>query len=297
MNFDFRWAFVKQPEGTAIFKSLPEDFIVDEVPLETPSGEGEHLWLKVRKRGENTHWIADQLALSAEVAPNDVGVAGRKDRHAVTTQWFSIYDPKQQLSPERLVFSGELLEAKRHVKKLRRGMLLGNRFQIRLRHCSLAEEIVDACQRVQVQGVPNYFGMQRFGRDQQNVARAWQLAQKRKLNKRGNDIYLSAARSYLFNHLVSQAIHEGHWRDAELEMWGRGRASQWAIDALNPWKDLADALEFTGLKQDKRAARLQPEELSYQREADVVDLSFTLPAGGYATTVLREITNLKEERE
>jgi tRNA pseudouridine13 synthase len=297
MNFDFKWAFVKQPEGTAIFKSLPEDFIVDEVPLETPSGEGEHLWLKIRKRGENTHWIADQLALSAEVAPNDVGVAGRKDRHAVTTQWFSIYDPKQRLSPERLVFSGELLEAKRHVKKLRRGMLLGNRFQIRLRHCSLAEEVVDACQRVQVQGVPNYFGMQRFGRDQQNVARAWQLAQKRKLNKRGNDIYLSAARSYLFNHLVSQAIQEGHWRDAELEMWGRGRASQWAIDALSPWKDLADALEFTGLKQDKRAARLQPEELSYQREADVVDLGFTLPAGGYATTVLREITNLKEERE
>jgi len=297
MKFEFDWAFVSQPQGSARFKSAPEDFIVDEIPLEQPSGEGEHWWLHIRKSGENSHWIAQQLAESAGVSMSDIGMAGRKDRNAITTQWFSIYDPKRTVQPSQLVFSGELIAHSRHGKKLRRGALLGNRFQICLRSCTDPDEIVAACERIKRDGVPNYFGHQRFGRAWQNVEKAWSLAQRRKLNKRGNDIYLSAARSYLFNHLVSQALHNGESYDRPFELWGRGRASDWAIETLSPWKALAEALEFTGLKQEVRSGSLCPEGLSYTRETDIVTLTFVLPAGCYATTVLREITIIKEDRE
>jgi len=116
------------------FKQRPEDFIVTEVPKYKPQGEGEHLWLWVQKRDANTDWVADQIAKLAKVKRRDVSYAGRKDRFAVTQQWFSIYDPRK--STDQLDFSisnVKVLKKIRHQQKLKTGVLNGNHFQIVLR--------------------------------------------------------------------------------------------------------------------------------------------------------------------
>src|SRR5688572_17268674 len=80
----------------ALFRSCPEDFqVVEELGFEL-AGEGEHVFLHIEKRGENTAWVADQIAQVAKVKPMDVGYCGRKDRHAITRQWFSVYLPQRQ---------------------------------------------------------------------------------------------------------------------------------------------------------------------------------------------------------
>ena len=89
-NPDFPCAY-GEPLGSAVFRQFPEDFQVEEVLGYEPVGEGEHVYLHVIKRGENTAWIAKQIANLAGVQEMDVGYGGRKDRHAVTSQWFSVY--------------------------------------------------------------------------------------------------------------------------------------------------------------------------------------------------------------
>ncbi|HFD39876.1 MAG TPA: tRNA pseudouridine(13) synthase TruD, partial [Anaerolineae bacterium] len=81
------------PLGQAVLRSRPEDFQVEEIPVCMPDGAGEHVWLKICKRGQNTDWVARQLARFAGVRPRDVSFAGLKDRHAVTEQWFSVHLP------------------------------------------------------------------------------------------------------------------------------------------------------------------------------------------------------------
>ena len=80
--------------ATATLKSLNDDFIVTELPLQLPSGEGEHLWLDVEKNGANTAYVAQQLVDAAGVQERDVGYAGLKDRYAITRQWFAFICPR-----------------------------------------------------------------------------------------------------------------------------------------------------------------------------------------------------------
>src|SRR5690606_26486367 len=119
------------------FRVEPEDFQVDEITGFKPAGAGEHSVLKVRKRGENTAWIAGQIARLAGVSNNDVGYCGLKDRQAVTSQWFSVYLPGRVDEPDWAQLYADsvtLLASDRHSKKLRRGEDLGNRFLIHLRN-------------------------------------------------------------------------------------------------------------------------------------------------------------------
>ena len=158
--------------ASATLKLLNEDFLVTELPLQLPSGAGEHIWLDVEKNGANTVFVAQQLAAAAGVQEWDVGYAGLKDRYAITRQWFSIYLPKgetpdltQLQHPEFKVMSQS-----RHVKKLRPGDLQGNRFRIVLRELAGDRDAIEAnLQAVASQGVPNYFGAQRFGHEGGNV--------------------------------------------------------------------------------------------------------------------------------
>lgn len=153
-------------------RGAPEDFVVEEIPLYAPSGDGGHTFVWVEKRLRNTEEVARALARAANVAPRDVGYAGRKDRIAVTRQWFSVPD----LDPERaldLALPGaRVLAAARHPHKLRTGHLRGNRFEITLRGVGSARaervdgRLADAARR----GLPNRFGAQRFGRGGGNVA-------------------------------------------------------------------------------------------------------------------------------
>lgn len=315
-----------------------EDFLVDEQLGFAASGDGEHVLVQVRKRGANTEWVARQLAEHADVRPGDVGFAGLKDRAAVTTQWFSVHLPGRAEPDWAALASGEfqVLDAVRHHRKLRRGALRGNRFTITVRelagdHAALEERL----QRIAERGVPNYFGEQRFGRDGANLQRADALlrGRLRRVSRHQRGLYLSAARSFLFNCVLAQRVTDGSWdrglagelmmldgshsvfavdvltdelqdRLAAMDihptgpLWGRGRSSTrgdcQALEraVLAPFAAWRDGLEHAGLSQERRALRVPVAGLRWDWPADeVLQLSFALPAGSYATAVLRELVD------
>jgi len=210
------WAWLLGPPGArGVIRSSPEDFRVQELPRIKPEGEGNHLWLEIEKRGANTNWVADQLARSAGVKSRDVGFAGMKDRHGITSQWYSI-GLQEAANDDWASWSVEgvtVLQAQRHGRKLRRGVLAGNRFQIVVRDLqgdsgNLLERI-DSVSRL---GVPNYFGLQRFGHGGRNVQRArdW-LERGGRIQRNQRSIYLSSARSFLFNQLLSARVQQDCW--------------------------------------------------------------------------------------
>jgi tRNA pseudouridine13 synthase len=155
-------------------KERAEDFLVEELPLYAPCGEGEHLYLYVQKQGTATTDVIRRLAKVCNVRQGDVGYAGLKDKHAITRQHFSVRlpDPSQDaaLLPQVEYANLKVLWAQRHTNKLRRGHLAGNRFVIYLRQVDPAA-VVRARQLVQLleqRGVPNFLGEQRFGYKQDN---------------------------------------------------------------------------------------------------------------------------------
>lgn len=196
-------------------KQQNADFIVEEQLPESPDGEGEHLWLLLEKDGQNTAWVARQLAKWAGVKPRDVSYAGLKDRHAVTRQTFSIHLPgKSAPSPHLINIEGvKVISCDRHSRKLKTGQLIGNRFIIRVRGC---DQSLDAMKKqwltITSQGVPNYFGPQRFGHHGQNVDKGldW-LSGRIKMPRHQQSIYLSAVRSYFFNTLLARRVEERSW--------------------------------------------------------------------------------------
>lgn len=308
----------------ALLKQHNDDFRVDEIPQALPCGDGEHVWLHIEKNGANTAWIAKKLAALAGVKEMDVGYAGLKDRHAITRQWFSIYLPRVQAPDFSVLNDSEMtvLSQSRHSKKLRRGDLLGNRFTLLLRQFEGDKAAVEAnLQRIKTLGVPNYFGEQRFGHDGGNIeaGRAMLAGEIRVRNPGKKSIYLSAVRSLLFNEVLAERIRRGLWGNTlsgevadELgqptaPLWGRGRLSS-TDDVLaletgvaGRFPQLCDGLEHAGLKQERRALSALPEQLRWQwqqgqENPESVDLmlTFSLPAGYYATSVLREITRTEE---
>ena len=178
------------------------------------SGDGEHDYLQVEKDGANTTWVIRRLAKYAGVAVSDVGYAGLKDRHAVTTQWFSVRRPagtkadwlKLELEGVRVV------QVDRHQRKLRRGAHTGNHFRIVLRNLTETCDVLnERLMQLRYRGVPNYFGEQRFGRDGGNLGLASDLFSGRKLPYSDRSIALSAARSFLFNHILEDRVKNGTW--------------------------------------------------------------------------------------
>lgn len=346
-------------------RSVNEDFKVDEIQQFEPSGKGEHVWLKIQKNGENTDWVAKNLAQIAEVHRREVSFAGMKDRNAITTQWFSIQMPGreapdwQQALNNKNLQSVQVLEEHRHDRKLKRGALKGNQFKLIIREFQGSEtELEESIKRIKEQGVPNYYGAQRFGHSGHNVSKAeqWFSGEFKIKDRNKRSIYLSAARSWIFNHVLSARVKDGSWnqfidgdvyilngsnssfslakireegdkqsqideaqsddvaqsdetqREKTIQrlqthdihpsgvLWGRGRlASQYKIEELESeiahiFKVLSDGLEVNGLKQERRSLRLSVNNI----ECDLLDshtfvLSFSLPQGTYATTVLSEL--------
>jgi len=235
---DARWKlpdwkrYLDLPETKGRLRVSPEDFQVWELPLVEPQGIGSHLWLEIRKRNANTQWVAGRLAAVAGVPVRDVGFAGMKDRQAVTTQWFSVGLQEATHADWGTwdIPGVDILQAQPHGRKLRRGALRGNRFRIVLRdvHGDLAAlERRLAC--VAATGVPNYFGPQRFGRDGANVGRAvrW-LHGGARIKRNQRSIFLSAARSYLFNLVLSERVRQGNWNhliDGDLAMLDGSRST------------------------------------------------------------------------
>jgi tRNA pseudouridine13 synthase len=207
------------PGATARIRVRPEDFSVDEALRFEPAGEGAHAWLRVEKRAMDTFHVAKLLARQANVRPLDVGYAGLKDRHAVTTQWFSV-NLGGRADPDWCALDGEALKVlcvTRHAKKLRRGQIRENRFRITLRGIRGDRDALDAClKRIATCGVPNYFGPQRFGRDGANLERAVEMfsAGRRVRGRQARGMYLSAARAHIFNRVLCERVASGSWNRA-----------------------------------------------------------------------------------
>ena len=208
---------------TADFRTQPEDFVVEELPSFTPTGEGEHLLLTIEKRGLNTVFVAKTIARWGGIAEMGVGYAGMKDRHAVTSQRFSVHFPKR-VSPDIAgLVSDDLrvLEHHWHNRKLSRGALAGNRFILTLRNVAgMREAIEQRLADIRAHGIPNYFGEQRFGRDGDNVEAALRMFAGERVKREQRSIYLSAARSEMFNAVLATRIAAGNWNSgAEGEVW------------------------------------------------------------------------------
>jgi tRNA pseudouridine13 synthase len=323
-----------QPSGSGKIRSNPEDFIVRENLSFEPSGTGEHAFLQIQKTGENTDYVARQLARFANVRQRDVSFAGLKDRHAVTTQWFSVWLPGKA-DPDWTPFETEsmkVLHAARHARKLKRGVLSGNSFTLVIRDWQGdKDKTIRQLEAMQANGIANYYGPQRFGNQGQNVNKAVGLFQGAKVGREQRGLYLSAARSYLFNQLLAYRVTRQNWNqavagdtyvfdlshgcfksdlpDAEIirrlaageihpagVLWGKGEADV-SADALSieqavidAYPELAQGLISGAVDRDRRALRVNVQDLQWRFIDDTtLELSFALPAGSYATSVLREI--------
>ncbi|TQQ87436.1 tRNA pseudouridine(13) synthase TruD [Cronobacter sakazakii] len=331
-----------QPQGQGRLKASPTDFQVVEDLGFAPDGDGEHLLVRIRKTGCNTRAVADALAKFLGIAAREVSFAGQKDKYAVTEQWLCARLPGKEMPAMRaFTLEGcEVLEFARHRRKLRLGALKGNRFSLVLRDITHRDEIEQRLSLISEKGVPNYFGPQRFGRGGSNIYQAKRWAQTgqppRERNKRG--FALSAARSLMFNTLVSERLQRfgvnqvmdgdalqlagrGSWFVATPEeltdLQARVDNGELLITAALPgsgdWgtqhaaltfeqTTLADETELlTLLTREKveaarRAMLLFPRELRWQWQDDTtLEVSFWLPAGSFATSVIRELFNTADD--
>lgn len=351
------FAYADSPLGIEMdIKTHNEDFIVDEVlPFEL-SGEGEHAWLHIRKKGCNTDWVAKQLAKLAGTRLRNVGYAGLKDRHGITSQWFSVHlpglpDPDWSPLETNDIENIEILDCRRHSRKLRRGALKLNRFQIRLRNIANTDEGLDRsveeirglliarCKTIAELGVPNYFGPQRFGHNMANLAASARMftQPQSRIPRHLKSLYLSSARSWIFNQLLSQRVKQANWnqrvagdvfmlegktacfwddatedldqRIAQGEihptaiLWGEGELTTTGdvrdeeMRVVNENPVFRDGLCDFAVRQMRRALRVIPRDLSWQVHDEAgssMGLIFTLPAGSYATMVLRELGNVRD---
>lgn len=313
-----------------------EDFFVEEEIHFELDGEGEHLWLWIEKNGQNTNFIAKQLAKAFSIAPRQVSTSGMKDRHAVTRQWFCLPWPIKKDIPAIELPNARILKLKRHGKKLKTGTHKFNFFKIKIRLSDYSEdELTHRLTQIKQLGVANYFGEQRFGHDRKNLLEATKMfrGEIRVRDKKLRGIYLSAARSEIFNQVLHQRIIQDVFRATPGDVFmlagshsyfvadeidetlverfsqadillsgplcGEGAlATQGAIQdlensVLSQYPEWVDGLADAGLKQDRRALQLHAMDFTWnfehQAEETHLNVSFRLPAGAFATSVLREI--------
>ncbi len=290
------------------------------------AGNGEHLCLQLEKVGDNTEYVARELARIAGCRSFDAGFCGLKDRHAVTRQWFSLYRPGRESQDASLIQEiaarWPVLAASRQVRKLRRGDHRGNGFAITLRQVAGDRQAIDeALNRLADIGAPNYFGPQRFGIDGANLDRALAI-DPTTLNRRGqsgrkgrsgkkragsedakNVLYFSAARSWLFNEVLAARVESGTWAEPEATgpLWGDGGTT--ATGALETLErgivaqapGLANLFSVTRMKPERRPLAVKPERFAWKWNGDdSLELSFFLFPGQYATTVLNDIFELED---
>ncbi len=201
------------PGCGGLFKAVPEDFVVEEVPAYLPSGEGTHLYLWVEKVGRDTQEVARALARAGGIPEREVGYAGQKDRQGVTRQLFSVPAAAEGKVAAFEMPGAKVLWTKRHGNKLRTGHLRGNRFGIRLRDVKSAEHARASFHRLCEAGMPNGFGAQRFGRADDNAEQGRRLLKGERLDRAPSPfqrrLYLSAFQSLLFNRALTQRVEEG----------------------------------------------------------------------------------------
>lgn len=321
------------PLAAGQLRVTPDDFCVDEVLGFEPSGEGEHWLLQITKRGRNTMDVVDALAAATGVRVRDIGFCGMKDRHAVTTQWFSLPWPIRS-DPPALAELGEGIHVaalRRHDRKLRRGAHKANHFRIRVELDTPvpAAALADRVALLERRGVPNAFGPQRFGRQGSNLGR---FAGSRK----PSGMALSAARSALFNAVLARRVTDGSW-DQPLDgewcmldgsrsgfvaeavdttlvarcqamdvhpsgpMPGRAgdgpqaRAAALEGEVLGDFADSIDKLSRCRVDAARRPLRVRADAPTVAaHDASGVTLDFALPAGAFATSVIDQCFTVRD---
>lgn len=203
------------PQAAAVLKSSPADFEVEEILGFEPGGEGEHLFLWVEKCGLGTHELIARMAKQHNLPPNAFGYSGLKDKHALTRQWLSLHLPGKGAPVTEPAGEGyRVLRQLRHHKKLRPGTHKFNQFRLRLREIhELPEATLQQIESIRTQGFANYFGHQRFGRQQDNVEQALAQLGTRRLSRNRKSMLLSSLRSHLFNQILATRIELGHWQE------------------------------------------------------------------------------------
>ncbi len=220
MKLAFDWQdfplVTSEHTGTGgVIRTELEDFQVAEIPAYLPSGSGEHTYIRVEKRGHTTKFIMDELVRQLNLKFSDVGAAGLKDRHAVTTQWFSLPAKFEARLSNFEVPNAQILEVNRHENKLGIGHLRGNRFRIRVRGSvpDAAHLIAPIIETLRIKGVPNYFGPQRFGNTGGNAARGLELVLDKRMKGRESipikRFLIGSLQSLLFNHNVRLRLERG----------------------------------------------------------------------------------------
>jgi tRNA pseudouridine13 synthase len=327
---------------TGQLKSSAQDFQVTEILGYEPTGEGEHIYLWVQKIELNTAFLAEQIAKFTQLPLRAVTYAGRKDKYAQTQQWFSVHLPgKGQFDWSQFDEPGaQVLKAVRHNKKLRTGILKGNRFNITVRNLSGISGIETRLKQISLQGVPNYFGAQRFG-DTQYDPRGGNLVLAEKMiqgeiirNRNKRSMAISALRSWLFNQMIDHRLINNCFNSPlpgdvmqlagsnsyfcaqqidnavisrlqeqdillSAPLWGAGelvsqdQALELEHAVAGKHLDVISTLEALGLKQERRAVSLFPKDLTWSISNDCLNLCFSLPAGAFATSVIREIINIE----
>ncbi len=296
MSFSLQFGYAHDlPSVVARIKSQPSDFMVVEQSIAATS-HGEHVYLRLRKTNMNTAWLAKCIAETANVTVKDVGYAGRKDRFAITEQAFSCYLPGKQVSQwDRLEDDQvKILAVDRTSRKIRKGDLYGNQFVIRLRDVS--GDLTRKLETVKSQGVPNYFGEQRFGRSMNNLRQAELLMSGKRRHCQQRDLMLSAARSYLFNVNLSRQIAEQGWRSIGDEqqgvLFGLSRDPQTGeLDLPEYCAHWVAGLRGFRIRSGLRNYKLVLREMSWDSLGRDWQIRFVLPPGAYATSVLRELVH------
>lgn len=324
---ELAFAYDPTENPAATFKAFVEDFQVEEDLGFSLSGEGEHLWLFLEARDMNTDYLLRQLASAFSIPRKNISYSGKKDRRAITRQWFSLHLPGVNSDiPAEIHPNVTLLQAQRHQKKLRRGSHACNRFVIRLRDVDWGDTQRARLQQIREQGFPNYFGSQRFGHNGANIAFAKQaVISAKRLKRLERDRVFSTLRAWDFNRLLSLRVASHHWRgylpgDAVQlsgsqsiftpESWneelqqrldqgdiqisgmlpGKGQRQVPLADAVyESAPDLVAYLVKNGVEQGTRPLCIIPGELTFSETEGAVELRFSLPKGAYATSLLREL--------
>ena len=205
------------PKVNAQIKARPEDFRVLENLQVVPSGAGEHYWLHISKTKRSTDQVAKELAKFTKVSHRDVGYSGIKDFFAITDQWFSVWMPGAE-SPDWNSFDlpgVRINKITQHARKIKRGTHKSNFFEVQISGIDgTADAILQTVELIKEQGVPNYFGPQRFGNNADNMNQVMTFfnSGKRSKNRNLHGLLLSSARSWIFNKIVSARVEQGSWQ-------------------------------------------------------------------------------------
>jgi tRNA pseudouridine13 synthase len=328
------YATAKSLRTLGKIRGVPEDFEVAEVPAYLPAGHGGHLFVQFEKRGLTTREAVTRMAKALGVNVRDVGVAGQKDKHAVTTQWASFERVDASTALGLSIPNLRVLAAVPHPHKLRTGHVRANRFVIVIRESSEIEMAREVLAQLERDGAPNYYGDQRFGRGENNVARAFSMVTGQTPPPRDyfeRKLLMSALQSALFNEWLAERVTEGLYARPILGDLLRKESSggiflnedneeatrrmlAWEISATGPMfgasmprpSEEADrreqaVFERSSLTPDmlvahaklgagtRRAARVRLTDCQVEAHEDGLRLRFELPAGAYATSILREV--------